>query len=295
MSEPKPQYKVSIRGGFSDRNGIRTENTEIQVRSLDHRTRVAFMNAINNLYYSIMDYEDYSEEATSFWRSVRSTVYSLPVNYSKHTVYDIHNEFDIINQTIMLDDYDSVLSLMEFLVNRLIDECPYKKEHIAFYINSVLEKDYVGYRFIDKQIVPIVDQVEVDAISEAVNNPYLQVQEHLKKSLAFISDRDHPDYSNSVKESISAVEALCSIISGKGTSLGKALDKIQKDKIIDIHPSLKEGFDKLFGYTSNAAGIRHAGQIDGDNTTFEEAKFMLVSCSAFVNYLMGALAKVDDP
>ena len=269
MSEPKPQYKVSIRGGFSDRNGIRTENSEIQVRSLDHRTRVAFMNAINNLYYSIMDYGDYSEVVASFWRSVNSTVYSLPVDYSGRTKCDVQNEFNIINQTIMLDDYDSVLSLMEFLVNRLIDECPDKKENITTFINYIMEKEYVGYRFIDKRIVPIVDEVEVNAISEAVNNPYLQVQEHLKKSLAFISDRDRPDYSNSVKESISAVEALCSIISGKGTSLGKALDKIQKEKTIEIHPSLKDGFDKLFGYTSDAAGIRHAGQIDGDNTTFE--------------------------
>ena len=139
MSEPKPQYKVSIRGGFSDRNGIRTENSEIQVRSLDHRTRVAFMNAINNLYYSIMDYGDYSEVVASFWRSVNSTVYSLPVDYSGRTKCDVQNEFNIINQTIMLDDYDSVLSLMEFLVNRLIDECPDKKENITTFINYIME------------------------------------------------------------------------------------------------------------------------------------------------------------
>ena len=43
---------------------------------------------------------------------------------------------------------------------------------------------------------------------------------------------------------------------------------------------------KLYGYTSDESGIRHAGRIDGKGTTFAEAKFMLIACSAFVNYLI---------
>ena len=54
-----------------------------------------------------------------------------------------------------------------------------------------------------------------------------------------------------------------------------------------IHPVLEAAFEKLYGYTSDASGIRHAGQIDGPEATFDEAKFMLVACSGFVNYLKG--------
>lgn len=53
---------------------------------------------------------------------------------------------------------------------------------------------------------------------------------------------------------------------------------------------MKSAFEKLYGYTSDANGIRHAGNIGGNSSTFEEAKFMLVSCSAFINYLIGVLA-----
>lgn len=58
-----------------------------------------------------------------------------------------------------------------------------------------------------------------------------------------------------------------------------------------IHAGLKSAFNMLYGYTSDANGIRHAGDIGGPSSTFEEAKFMLVSCSAFVNYLIAVSAK----
>ena len=54
---------------------------------------------------------------------------------------------------------------------------------------------------------------------------------------------------------------------------------------------MKAAFEKLYGYTSDASGVRHAGKLGGPDSTFEEAKFMLVSCSAFVNYLIGVWAK----
>lgn len=56
-------------------------------------------------------------------------------------------------------------------------------------------------------------------------------------------------------------------------------------KGVKIRPSLKEAYIKLYGYASNAKGIRHAGNIDGDEVSFAEAKFMLVACSEFINYL----------
>lgn len=122
-----------------------------------------------------------------------------------------------------------------------------------------------------------------------MNNPYDNVSGHLVKATTFLADRDMPDYENSIKESISAVEAMCVVLLGKGATLGAALKQLE-DKGIKIHPSMKSAFEKLYGYTSDAAGIRHAGNIGGPNSTFEEAKFMLVSCSAFVNYLLGVTA-----
>ena len=77
--------------------------------------------------------------------------------------------------------------------------------------------------------------------------------------MSFLSDRKNPDYRNSIKESISAVESICKIIAeDEKTTLAKALTKLKKR--IEIHGSLEEGFKKIYGYTSDADGIRHAIQ-----------------------------------
>jgi hypothetical protein len=57
-----------------------------------------------------------------------------------------------------------------------------------------------------------------------------------------------------------------------------------------LHAVLKQAFQKLYGYTSDAQGIRHA-LLDEPTLDVEDAKFMLVSCSAFVNYLVVKVQK----
>ena len=56
-----------------------------------------------------------------------------------------------------------------------------------------------------------------------------------------------------------------------------------------IPPTLEEAFNKLYGYTSNEGGIRHALSEGDTPPTFDDAKYMLVSCSAFVNYLISKM------
>jgi len=48
---------------------------------------------------------------------------------------------------------------------------------------------------------------------------------------------------------------------------------------------LKKGFSAIYGFTSDAQGIRHALS-EESNIDAADAKFFLVSCSAFVNYLI---------
>jgi len=52
-----------------------------------------------------------------------------------------------------------------------------------------------------------------------------------------------------------------------------------------LHSDLKHAFQKLYGYTNDSEGIRHA-LMEEQTLDVEDAKFMLVSCSAFVNYLV---------
>lgn len=111
---------------------------------------------------------------------------------------------------------------------------------------------------------------------------------HLLSSLNLLSNRENPDYRNSIKESISAVEAVCQVFTNDPkVELGTAL-KVLEDKM-GLHGALKNGFRSLYGYTSDADGIRHA-MLEVSNLTFIDAKFMLVACTAFINYIIGKAA-----
>jgi hypothetical protein len=103
--------------------------------------------------------------------------------------------------------------------------------------------------------------------------------------LELLSDRTTPDYRNSIKESISAVESLVArtLKAEKGT-LGQLIKRLEDE--IGLHPALKTAFNSLYGYTSDESGIRHA-LTEGDKVDFHDAKFMLVVCAAFVNFVKG--------
>lgn len=158
--------------------------------------------------------------------------------------------------------------------------------------NGVLSAENAGYRVIGRQVVPITNEYEIKCIEQAQQTPYNSINVHLKKATELFSRRPLPDYENSIKESISAVEAVCSIItglSGKNATLGKTIKKL-KDYGVHIHPSMENAFSSMYGYTSDEDGIRHGG-IDFKWAPAEDAKYMLVSCSAFVNYLIEKWSK----
>ena len=173
--------------------------------------------------------------------------------------------------------------------------CEYKSQMNRYSegFNSILEQEKSGYRLIGGVISPIVGEVEVACIEEASNTQFSSVNTPLQKALQFYSDRENPDYENSIKEAISAVESVCCIItgmSGAQATLGNALKHLE-DSGLTLHGALKSAFEKMYGYASDTDGIRHGG-IDFKNAPAEDAKYMLISCSAFINYLSEKYSKI---
>jgi len=157
--------------------------------------------------------------------------------------------------------------------------------------NQVLKRELSAYRFVGGQIAPITSEEEIASIEEALDLPAVlkPVSQHLVRALELLADRKSPDYRNSVKESISAVEALSQLITGDTkATLGQALKVIED--AVGLHGALKAALGSLYGYTSDAEGIRHA-LLEEPTLDSEDAKFMLVACSAFVHYLVEKACK----
>jgi len=156
-------------------------------------------------------------------------------------------------------------------------------------LNKVFEEEFSPYRIINGIVSDITSEQEIEMLNEALaNTDFPAITAHLNRALELLSDRQKPDYRNSIKESISAVESMAQHITGDpNTTLGNALKILEKKH--DLHPSLKDGFLKLYGYTNRENGIRHAIFDEEPNLTNQDAKFFLLSCTSFINYLKSKL------
>ncbi|MGD6809214.1 MAG: AbiJ-NTD4 domain-containing protein [Candidatus Bathyarchaeia archaeon] len=277
---------------FSERQGITKPKVEIQIESIDNDLRNCLWNAINHVYFE--PYSFYGRQITEslckflklLWHEFfKSQNDEITENYG---VQAIHNLRDHYFKAPWYEIYD----LIEFFANRF----PNKPANNAFIseCNVILERELSGYRFVGTYLTPITSKIEIEEIEQAISSPFNYVNQHFETALKLLGDKQSPDYRNSIKESISAVEAICKLIAKNDkTELGGALATIEQQGKINIHPALRRAFLNLYGYTSDADGIRHALKDEKITSDFDEAKFMLVACSAFVNYLVSKTAKSE--
>lgn len=160
------------------------------------------------------------------------------------------------------------------ILNRFIDN-----------LNEEFERTHYGYRVVNDIITDIISEPEKSAIKQAMALPEDLVKTHIGRALALYSQKPDPDYKNSIKESISAVEALFRIKTGE-SKFGPAYKKILES--IPIHPRIQEAIQKIYDYTNQPdTGIRHSKVTEGETMVprASECQFMLVTCSAIINYV----------
>lgn len=305
---------VKVRGGYSDRNGFNPVCKIIQVEDFDDRTRVILSNEI----FQIIDLElDLSEKhgydkqkfyiGQGFLKDVLSEVFG-EVNYFDGNIF-WKDVFKKIDNVICCAVVNEVLDIIEFICVWLEELCeerresarrsyvfydePENDESVFSYINSIFERECIGYRFVNGEIIKNVDKTEITTIEDAANTDFDGCSKHIQKATHCLYNRENPDYKNSIKESISAVESICQVITGdSNATLGKALKRLE-DNGVNMHSAMKSAFSSLYGYTSDKGGIRHAEGLFASDVSFEEAKYMLVSCCAFVNYLIAEYGKLE--
>ena len=290
---------VRVLGGFSEKQNLKKYNPILQVDDFDDGSRIQISNELYRLMDLVLDKKPdsyfgsnpYNSPANDFCKAMLSNVFCERIKLDYGYQFDWRGLFEKIHAVIMQATYNEVLDLIQYACNWIDSHIRVDKGQVYSCMNKVFQKENIGYRFISGQITPVTDEQELSSVEEACNAPFDGCRKQIQKAVAFLSDRQNPDYKNCIKESISAVESACQVIVGdEKATLGDALKKLEDNGVL-IHPALKQGFLKLYGYTSDQGGIRHAEGMFESNVTFEEAKFMLVSCSAFINYLIAEFGK----
>lgn len=308
MERNKRKSMIKVRGGFSEKIGLSTCTIKMQTNEFDDRTRTLIGNHLYDVLSVIFSYAStigisrylnpsrqspLQAMSSDFCKDVLSEVLNVSVHLPSNKFYNWEANYDRFAEIISSAPYNEVLDFLWYVCHWIATHTTSTSFVHEIYngFNQLFEKEYVGYRFVAGEITPITNSLEIQEIEQACQIPFEGAHVQLQKALGFLSDREHPDYKNSIKESISAVESVCKVIANKPKAeLGDALKALIAEGY-PIQGALKTGILALYGYTCEAGGIRHAERETESTVTFEEAKFMMVTCSAIVNYLVAEYGK----
>jgi hypothetical protein len=274
--------------GFAERMGLRPIRALVQRTDLEEETRNELWNTTYHLTQALRDASQKYQQPEVF-DHVTGAIWAWEFKKPRDEQPNDNAVWSTVKHVILQAEWGDALDLIEAVLNYAKRFKNYATAEVvpefAEQYNNTFEVLLVGFRFINLNLLPIDSDTDLDAISSAFNEakPFKGARHHLDQAAKILADRKKSDYANVIKESISAVESVCVEVTGKH-SLGDALKKLKSAGVI-IHPSLEAAWSKMYGWTSDASGIRH-GSIEAPNADQALAKYMLITCSAFVSYVI---------
>jgi len=276
---------------FSERIRKGKQKVSIQLDSMDAELRNSLWNVLLRHIFEPIESKFYVNDT-----EYRSFIISLWFLFLKEPVDQIPNRTsdltDEIRKKFFSWNYFEIYDFIEFVASE--SSIPFGQNAFIVTCNVVLKKELSGYRFLKEQLVQITNEAEILEINRAFDNISLnglkETNCHLSEALKMISDKKFPDYINSISESVAAVESLCSEISGKiNVPFSDALYDV-KTKIA-MHSPVDQVYNKLCECVGNIDSIKE-GLNTESNIDQEDAIFVLITCSAFVNYLIAKANKM---
>ena len=294
-----------MEGGFSERHGYISRI--LQVESLNNRTRNRLWDTINLNWLEIFSFFAFDKNARL------NDEYKEAIHNDREFVYAIHSKFfgrsfrtypdsqkafleanyDFFIACKWYECFDFIENIIQYKVEAKsnIDYSVIKEFESS--INVILIQEKVAYRLVNSLILPITSEVELSAISNAISGTeeIKTVNSHLLQAIKHFSDREMPDYRNSFKEAIMALESLLTIIAGlpKGT-MSDALKQIKRNDTLGLHQALQDSLNSLYGWAGDESGVRH--KLKGESLLdSEDAKLAIVICCSMTTYIIAKASK----
>ncbi len=262
---------------FSERNGYVEPKTILIKEQLTPEIQNAICSCFDDLkdanaqLYVDMEKYIWSKYLNQRKGSYRIT-YVIVTSFIENNHNIWHKKIDIVEKCVEFTHSQNAIIAKGFVKN----------------LNKEFERLHFAYRIVNNLFVEIVSNEEISSIETALASQQDSVKLHLQTAICLYAKRPDGEYRNSIKESISAVEAIIREITGEKNINFKKMERAG----VKVPIVLREAFNKLYGYTNEeTTGIRHALMDEENAPTADEAIFMLISCSAFVNYLTKKISK----
>lgn len=253
---------------FSERMGY-TKPLPYQTDSISKELR----NDISNFYIRLYSSFNSSDEKNALNNYIWTEFFHLVVDEIYYTKSEIINKLNKLNWFELYD-------FIEFLLKN------FDKSYYFSDFNTILEHQNSAYRFVDKQLVAISTETDMQTVEKAINLGF--DDGHIRNATKKLSDKN-PDYPKIIGESIDGVEiAIKNVISDSlnkepTDKYGENIKILKSNGFLDDHPAYIEALNKLYGYASDG-GIRHPKSRDY-TITEADAVFAVEMCSAFISLL----------
>jgi hypothetical protein len=176
--------------------------------------------------------------------------------------------------------------LIEFTARTLATSVSPVRQQWFEMLNRILESRGCAYRFIAEHLAPLTNIAEATEVVRGAESAIPDVGVHIRAAAKLLPPNAGADPRDSIRESIAAVQAALTHLNGNpSATLTEGLASFE-DKHGALHPSLRQGLATLYAYAADESGIRHPLTEETAGVTPDDARFMLVTCSAFTNYLV---------
>ena len=272
---------------FSQAQGYEKLPEPLKLGELPEEARVKIWSRLYLwlCYYQESEERGFSPYIADPWFDILESVHSVQDN---NPADDWKPQFKSVckylRSRIEQEKFNEVFDLIQFIMRD--PKCP--KDFIED-MSAVFKHCRLAYA-IDPgppaTIFPAVTTEEGEAVAASLQTlAHAGLQgsaSHLRKSADCIN---RGDWAGSIRESIHAVESVARQLDPKASSsLAPALRSLEKRSA--LHPALKQALGKLYGYSSDEQGIRHAHlSADQANVGMDEALFMFGACASFASYL----------
>ena len=274
---------------FSQRYGYEDLPEPMRLEQISDGLRREIWDAVRELLlgYRVSGFEGYyfHVDGERLFERVLGSFTRLP---QENVETDYRSVMDTCRKIALKISFNKVLDFLEILIDEQ------KGSHVFVHkMKHLFEKHGAAYTLDMSpnhcRFLPCATKEQGDATQHALKTlregGMKGAATHLRKAADHINAGRFAD---SIRDSMHAVESAARVLSPKDSkTLKPALDSLEKAGVLK-HPALKEAFSKLYGYTSNQEGIRHAllesGAADVD---LQEAIFMFGACASFAAYLTG--------
>ncbi len=265
-------------------------------------------SAVNGLMHLLVDLE--SKNYVAGWPAISKELRRIarlpPVEYDASSVSRSRNARKDAEQALNLLGWEKAYDFCERLYGHLAQEVGYYPDQdqytvqtsrgevrtfIADELQRLLIEENLAFEFSDG-VVRRRGRKHTDEVSTrakvVLGDPRLSsAREHYDKALRFFRNPTKPDFENTVKEAVCAVEAAGKVLfpGAKAATLGDLAKWLATCADLSVPKALCQTITGVYAFRSGGDGVGHGGATGGI-ATGHVAEYILGVCASQIIYLV---------